>query len=193
MTIGLPTSTAQINHQFNNEFNLDNDRNSNVYFSSKNICMESNALPMSHNSNTHNKKASNTNSNIKKQSYIFKLDHIYIYLLRLIKFIILFIQSLKLLLNQLSNFMAINYEKLKVKLKNNKSNEVSLFDQNKIVDINDNFIIPKHVCVVLNEIIDNEEIVYEKLFLIAQYMFKLNFEYLSFYQFDGKILFLLLF
>jgi hypothetical protein len=198
MTIGLPNSAAQIDYQFNNELNLNNDRNSNQNFYLKNISMKSTKIKLlkSNNFNAHNQKllkdknSNNSNYEIKKDNST--KENLYIYLLRLIKFIILSIKTSKLILILISNFILINIENIKIKLKDTETNNnVNLFDRKQIIDINHNFIVPKHICIILNEIIDDTELIYQKLFFIAQYMSKLNFEYLSFYQFDGKIIILL--
>lgn len=190
MTIGLPTSAAQINHQFNNELNLNYDIKSKKFISN-NINMESNVLSRRHNFNNHNKKLMN-DKNISNSKFRIRKDNVtkhnlYIFLHRLLTFFILFIQSSKLILIQITNFIEIHLKIIKSRLRYLFTEKnASLIEQKPIVDMNDNFIVPKHVCIILNEMIDDTDLVYEKLLLIAQYMSKLDFEFLSFYQFDGK-------
>ena len=136
MTIGLPNSAAQIDYQFNNELNLNNDRNSNQNFYLKNISMKSTKIKLlkSNNFNAHNQKllkdknSNNSNYEIKKDNST--KENLYIYLLRLIKFIILSIKTSKLILILISNFILINIENIKIKLdlnKNGKQNKYCIY------------------------------------------------------------------
>jgi hypothetical protein len=163
-SIGGSSSTKSSIHS-SNQNNFDKPRESN----------QSNVKKETLASNT------NTNTNLKQHSpsnasTSFKLT-LYKFLLSAITFTILFAQMFQIYLFQFIYFIRIQYEqKVHRRFFNTTTNNVE----------HDRLISPTHVCVVLNQDIRDQEIIYDKLSLVAEFFSAKGVKYLSFYKFEGK-------
>jgi hypothetical protein len=127
---------------------------------------------------------SNSNSNLKQNNHSssnasasFKLT-LYKFLLSAITFTILFAQMFQIYLFQFIYFIRIQYEQ-KVHRRYFNTTTTTNVEHDRLIS-------PTHVCVVLNQEIRDQEIIYDKLSLVAEFFSAKGVKYLSFYKFEGK-------
>ena len=98
---------------------------------------------------------------------------IYKLLLAKIQLTIVLLRTFQIIMLQIYYFFALKYQ---------PTNKII---KEKLVDINQNFTPPSHVCIILNENLKDKEKIYQTFYLIADALSLIGVKNLSFYQFDG--------
>lgn len=119
---------------------------------------------------------------------------LYILVLHLLKSIIVLYKILRVYVLQFYYFSYLNYEKLLKYLnidniydgwKSQKSKNFLTKCSNQNNDILLSFTPPTHVCVILNEDIQNYEDIYSTFSFIVDYLANIGVDMITFYKFNG--------
>ncbi len=188
--------SANFNAYYNTVCYQDSSLNSSLNSKISNSSHSTKSSIHSSNQNNADKRRESNQSNVKKEtpasnsnlkqnnhsssnaSASFKLT-LYKFLLSAITFTILFAQMFQIYLFQFIYFIRIQYEQKVHRRYFNTTTTTANVEHDRLIS-------PTHVCVVLNQEIRDQEIIYDKLSLVAEFFSAKGVKYLSFYKFEGK-------